>query len=651
MIYKCELLIGGYVYPVTDCIKNWEDMTVSFKRDNYDGVVRTFTDKFEFVKGARSLLLKELEDNYLKASANIVVSTRNNSWTWVERFRCALNFSTITDDGKVLSINAIDNSVASIIKARKGVQYEYLVDEVKDDIPLIYDRLEMLNNVRWIDGGTLDEEPNVSYIEFISSSSPVDVQAHTFPMYISSSEIANKNKVEVYEHSLEHYSNGLKVPPFFVALENVTIHLNFEFHIYGTGRLGATVLTSDVNVRFIKKTSDGSGYETLGNWYVYAKKYNVTQVYFNDDITLKEGESLVLLIGTGSVNAGDRLYIVDSRGFETSFQTKGDSCKFNVIRPQLMLNKLLKSINNGVDELTGVIVPSGEKRLDNTLLLAADSARQMPNAKINTSFSKFCDWMSAVFGYVYDINEKTITFRPRKDYFTNDVVKRIEDYNGYNMSVVPSLIYSQLNIGYEKKDYDSVNGRDEFRFTNHYTTGVTMTDNKMELISPYRADAYGIEFLAQKIGEDTTDDKSDTDVFFVCANNNGNEYVLDRSDSISGVISPSTMFNAMYSPTSMLEANSDYLGGFIRELSFASSEGNTDVAINGKAERRDVILDNGLFVAKEVEIETSDIEVPDNLSGVIEFEHNGETVKGYCKSTDFNYTREESAKITIILKK
>ena len=50
-----------------------------------------------------------------------------------------------------------------------------------------------------------------------------------------------------------------------------------------------------------------------------------------------------------------------------------------------------------------------------------------------------------------------------------------------------------------------MNGRDEFRFTTEYTTGIDITDNVLELISPYRADVYGIEFLSQKRGQDTTD--------------------------------------------------------------------------------------------------------------------------------------------------
>jgi len=37
-------------------------------------------------------------------------------------------------------------------------------------------------------------------------------------------------------------------------------------------------------------------------------------------------------------------------------------------------------------------------------------------------------------------------------------------------SVDTGVIYSSVNIGYDSKDYDSINGRDEFNFNNTYTT-------------------------------------------------------------------------------------------------------------------------------------------------------------------------------------
>lgn len=650
MYYKCELLIRGYIYPITDLIRNWEDITASFKRDEYNGVIRTFTDKFEFVKGARTLLLNEYKENYLNASASIVISTRNNSWTWVEQFRCPLNFATFTDDGNTVAINGVDNSVAALIKAKKGTQYEYSVSDVAEKNALRYDHLMMLNSARLIDGGQQSESnPSVSYIEFLSNYSSSNLAVYSFPVYIEGNpEIYNKNKCELVDVDFEQYTGWEDVPPFFVARDKMTVNISFSFNVHGIMDEAAT--HSSVFIRF-GKMGRNKQYVGIEHWDVYNKNYQVTNVNYNGSIELENGESLVIGIVLVSVKEGDKLYIENSTGFSMDFMSRGNINYLQVVKPSTLLNRILRSINEGKEGLNGVIIPSGEKRLDNAMLLAAESIRMMPNAKIYSSFSKFSEWMNSVFGYVYEISGNTVTFRHRNDYFKEEVVKQIKNISSYQMNVNSSLIYSQVNVGYNKKDYDSVNGKDEFRFTNIYNTGINMTDNILQLISPYRADAYGIEFLTQKIGEDTTDNSSDTDVFFVCVEEAINSYTLDRSLEISGVINPETMFNAMYAPSSFILSSFSFLGSFMSRITFASSDGNSLVKIAQNRENRNIEFDKSLISATNVEIETSDIELPDDMTGLVEFDYQGQTIQGYYMNADFTYTRTKSCKIGLVLKR
>lgn len=105
-------------------------------------------------------------------------------------------------------------------------------------------------------------------------------------------------------------------------------------------------------------------------------------------------------------------------------------------------------------------------------------------------------------------------FKHRDKLFSDNNVKDLNSsFSSFEYKVDSSRIYSLVRVGYDKQDYESMNGRDEFRFTTEYTTGIDITDNVLELISPYRADVYGIEFLSQKRGQDTTDSESDNDVF------------------------------------------------------------------------------------------------------------------------------------------
>ena len=195
----------------------------------------------------------------------------------------------------------------------------------------------------------------------------------------------------------------------------------------------------------------------------------------------------------------------------------------------------------------------------------------------------------------------------------------------FKVKVNSSLIYSLLRVGYDKQDYDSINGRDEFHFTNEYDTGITITDKALELISPLRADPYGIEFLVSKRGKDTTDNESDNDTFFVGAHlkENAESYELLREGyKVSGIISSSTRFNAMFSPRSIIDANKEYIGSFVKSLRFASSSGNSDIRINDVAENTDIELTDPLFTVSTLSISTADGGIPSDVNALVEVERN-----------------------------
>lgn len=618
MFYRCELLIDGLRYRVTDDLENWDEVKASFKRNDYDGVIRTFSNKFSFAGDARRLLLKQYDEDYLNASASIIISTRNNSWLYNERFSCALNFSTLQDNGSILQINAVDDSVASMIKAKKGTQYEYSVEEVKSPIPLVYDGLELSESAKWLStgdiyngeiGDLLDNDKYV-YANFSSNWQPMQLYTEATDINIgNATEILDQSYMAFQDQYLDgdgNVADGYKDENTIVtALKSVKLSVDINFNFFIRYQSLAWGSAHGVALRLAKIGTDNKTTTVIIEHFWTTPEETLQEKEYSEhfDVPLDKGEKLVLmcklectLIGGGSA----RVYYPmssDSR-VTVSWKNRINPVEMDVIKPDTLLNRLLKSINGEKDGLTGVIEGTGDRRLDNCMLLAAESARKIPGAKIYTSFTKFANWMSYVFGYAYDISGNTVTFRHRSKYFSDDVVKRIDDLSDYEMKVNSALVYSRIRIGFDKQDYDTANGKDEFRFTNEYTTGVTMTDNSLEMISPYRADAYGIEFLADKIGEDTTDNESDTDLFMVGvkSDSSGLKYILNRDYLMGGVLSPDTMFNAMFSPSSMVLANEAYIGSSVEMLTFASSDGNSDVGIDGMGESRDIILSKGCLL-------------------------------------------------------
>lgn len=650
MYYKCELVIGGCSYDVTDNLVNWDDVEMSFKRNDYDGVVRSFSTKFQFANGAYSLLLKQYTDNYLKSNASIVFYIRNNSWLWNEKFRCALDFSTFSHNGTTCEINAVDNSLASLIKAKKGTQYEYPVGEFKEEYKLFYDRMQMHNQANFTITGENEEESGAVMHTYVDIPQNTEDISSSLPLYIVTPDIFNKNVVEIYDEEQNNnipYSGTTPPPAFFLKCLRTFTTVNIKFDL--------VVRTFDGKglSNVILRHYDGTNYKDILRVVIPINDNYVAMKTPDEgiDIKMASGDMLFFVLNAIGATRFDFAYpIADPRYINISFVGQDEAVSIDVVKPISLLSRLLKSINGGKEGVTCEIVSGVDSRLDNTLIVAAESIRGIEDAKIYTSYTKFVKWMEAEFGFVPVVGENKVTFVHRDSLFQDVQIKDFtENSREFEYSVNSSLIYSGIKVGYDKQDYDSVNGRDEFHFTNEYLTGITLTDNVLDLISPYRADAYGIEFLAAKRGEDTTDSKSDNDIFFVGAELSGDKYKLIRIP-ISGVISPDTMFNAMYSQRYMIEANEKFIGAFTDRLEFASSEGNSDVVIDGVSEKADILISERSFTVGELSFETGDTEIPSDLSGYVVVTNGGKTYKGYLSNVSYNLGRSEAVKYTLIVK-
>ena len=653
MYYRCELLIGGMTYDATNELVNWDDVEMSFKRGDYDGVVRSFSTKFEFANGAYSLLLKEYLSNYLNSSATLVFYTRNNSWLLNEKFRCALDYSTFSYNDTTCEINAVDNSLASLIKAKKGTQYEYPVKEIKESQPLDYDRLLMNSDIKWSIPSDA-EEPNVSHVMTAYPNA-----YYTIPFYmLGQPEIATKDIVEVFDTAENRFESTESLFGEYlfknISDRDLTIRIKVKFSVFITYQRPGVSFPI-----YIRLSSYNENSKELKIYYQSAtiQTFNTYTVDIDENLTISPGEMINFNIALAKSDPIYQNFPVNFKfnsldtPLNISFSERGKSVKIDCISPKVLLNRLLRSITDK-NNVTGEIATGVDERLDMAMIVPAESIRGLPNAKIYTSYTKFANWMSTEFGFVPVIGDEKVTFVHRDTLFQDTEIKDLQDSTSdleYNVNA--GLVYSGVKVGYDKQDYDSVNGRDEFRFINEYTTGITLTDNVLELVSPYRADAYGMEFLAEKRGEDTTDSDSDNDIFFVGASLDGEKYKLVRDGyTISGVISPSTMFNAMYSQRFMIEANARYIGAFANTLEFTSSDGNSDVTINGVSERSSIVLGNKLFTVGELSVKTGDLEIPSDLTGYIRVEKNGHIYKGYVKSASYNYGRPEAVKYYSIVK-
>lgn len=264
-------------------------------------------------------------------------------------------------------------------------------------------------------------------------------------------------------------------------------------------------------------------------------------------------------------------------------------------------------------------------------------------------------------------DSQTIYFVPRTEIFAGNKTVILSNIRDLEYSVNTGIAYSSLNIGYDKQEYETECGRDEWNFSAQYTTGVDKLDKKLSLISKYRADCYGFEFLSQERAKDTKDNKSDNTVFFAyCAikvqeESRGDEETeitqsstleIDRTGStITGALS-SDVFNGEYAPYLCAKANAAYIASAMcpMTLKFASFDGNPEVSIDGVKGNADLQLNEQLFTLGEIQFSLADVDTELDVNALYEVHSNGITYRGFLKEVSFKYAKAETVKYKLIVK-
>lgn len=692
MLTKYKLLIDSIEYELQeDDLRNWDEIKCVYKRVDYGGVVRSFTSKFEFVNNAYRLLMAEFDKKGFQARATIELYVIDNNWNWNYEYACELDFASLSYDEYVLNIYAIDDSVESIIKANKSTKYEFVVGE---DIPVngtqfLFDRIKMLETATYaITGGTSEDDGSLTG-EYTTD--------FNYRLYVglTNSEIAIGNAL----HLNEDQANGDGF--MFSAMKSLDITIDYSIAVgLEEGCATLQLMRNDTLIKELHRAvsarkpwlpRDQSSIESVMNYInsdPYRKHDWATESWSGYWITVQgivwvvETDGMLgtnMWVNTGKtkaeycsieehgsitfhVNPSDKIWLrfasdsnrnykIYQSNLKFTWTSRGSAVTIDSISPDELLERLLWKMGVSMDSR----IINNDNRFRNTLILPAECIRGIPHAKIYVSFNDFCKWMETVFGYTYLINEEygIIEFKHRNKVFSsNTEIVEIEDAKDFEYKTESSVLYSSVVVGYEKKDYDSVNGRDEFNFNSSYTTGYNINGKKLELKSPFRADSYGIEFLVEKRNQDTTDNSSDKDVFFVSGVEKGGYIQTNRTPKIENSITDS-LFNGEFSPMRCVFVNAEYISlmAYSMVLSFASTEGNSNIVIDNIGMSEDLWLEDcEMLTAGELKFTCANQQIPKDLNCLIRVKSKDFIYEGFIRQVSFMLARPETVEYTIMIK-
>lgn len=909
MLCKYYLMVGSSIVDIdnqnhcidaSNMITNLSEIKASYTRSGLGGVVRKCGSRFSFAFAARDLLIKEYRSKYLKSQASIAIYAITNNWTYIKAWECPLDFSSFSWDTHLASINCLDNSAAAIIKANKSTQYEYPVAELKELSQLHYDGVKVRNEATFELCGNSVEGQSYSTSEVVGGSYCIWIP----PFNKITDKLSVNNAIQMHdqvealtagrsggwEDWLGPGPNTNTTSYFLECLQDCVVSLDFtNIKIWGYNAGMTDPYGLGLVFLLFKIPTSGWPEPLLGQIPTLRGTEHTYHCDLSGSFSLIKGEKLQLGIMRysliGATGIGTTTFYMPNDSGLAAWNGIAAPIDVDVVTPKVLLNNILESMSGSVEvlgEIKETVFDQENNRLKNTLLVASESIRGMKDAKIYSSFNKFCDFMEAEFGYVYaispcepstpgirdevlkdylefegffvaddvilsgftvpdglsykvkcsgyegyesifyayasdgkyyiawpdsdkyqeygdwfatslkvdthfrdkttdiyyytkeeaikvlheyvfdkistkefdaishfggfersivflsdtytgnveashivyasaftkflykeenayypvfngaesyntadgprkdvlfvDINDlelhedgqvyvvvnntslvkckgdvptlvkvdeaSLVTFKHRSEVFKNQVIKRIQLFTEPEYVVSSDRIHSELQIGYEKQDYDNGNnGYDEFNFTNYYTTGITIKGSTLRLVCPYRADCYGFEELAEKRGSETSSTDTDAHIFLVnvLPDKSDKKYIIDRTLKVEGAYTE-TVFNAAYAPAFMIEANKGYIGMFTQRLRFASSDGNSSIAIDGKKVSSDVKINGRLFTSGDITIRTNDIELPEDWEGIVQFDWDGYVFQGFLKSVDANFHRNEAFEYELIEK-
>lgn len=657
-MYRLNLstTVGGVTATLdaTDLLINWEDVTLSYKRDGLGGVMRAFSTQFEFAQEARDMLLAAFIADGVRAVASVEFLTRNDDYTYTTLFTCALDFSTLTYDAHRASINAVDNTIASKLKAGKSQKYQYAVTGLTTQAAT-YRHLPMLNEVSWFINGDFDEDTEKTYGHFGSVAGQPTYTC--VPLAVLGSEIAVRGSSDFDDVVLSWgKTNDIekKVVPFFTAGVACTASVSLTLD---TGVPAASSVISVFSLVLAKIETGEDGAKTLTALSTF-DVLNNRSVSLSADYALNAGDalSLYLLVTTadGALPQWTQYEIVSSRLSVTYMARDYNRVQIDALQPVTLMQALLDSIC-GVGNVTGAISTSDD-RLQHTWLMAAESIRGIGDAQIYSSWGDFCTFMDAQFGYVPEIDEalQTVTFKERRQTVFDVTLSPVHTFTAdeaqeVDISVAEDMLASRVSVGYEKQDYDSVNGRDEWRWTAEYKTGIGNSDGELSLLCKYRADVYGIEFLALTRAEQTTDKDADEDIFLADLDTVGGVFTFRTDVPVTGIIAVNDMPNGRYTQRYMALANAFVLGRFTQSLTFTAIQGNQSAVVGGVAVTSDISLTGYAHMLPYRVTFTTQLQTVFDWTRRLAVVSGGHTYEGWVQDVRFGVGRDTRVQYTLLI--
>lgn len=614
--------------PLEFTPEGWEEIEVQNARNQkYFALDRNFTLPLDFVEDGAIILKDAYYKKGLLAKVFLVISKQELYYDGAEYgyhyksyYRGAIDFTEFNHAGPKVTISITEGGPVKYIKANENAVYEIEVD-VPEVIKIKMDGVNLKGSKRFV-----VIEPTYNHGIGTDVKEMIPMQASNSEGYffnIGFAESAGSITDADYDFIQgEDLSTSDKWNGIVRDVDAITMSMHIEGAIIKR-RSGSGFWGPRVGLDVKLETSTGRLFTLFTLEHDFGPSPAAAQPWkFSLDsapVTLFRDETFFVYTVPTAFQSNNAWDWLEGTTFEYRTTDRYKTTYIKALPPLYVFKKLIEKVTGGRYQADSALLANNF----NIPITCGDAIRGIPGAKIKTSLSQFVQAKNTVHGV--GIGEIGGVVRLETKSYWVDYSDPIDLGEVTELSISPAsdYLFNLLKIGYQPQEYDDVNGRQEFNNTSQYTGPEIEETKTVELISPYRADCYGAEFLRLNLeGKTTTDSDSDNDVFMIHTNAvpvndpvEGLVYELNRDLNVgaTGLLEPDSVFNVFLSPARCLQRNGSYIRSCFykmdgENLIWQTTDKNADLAAGGVVEKANInigSLAQALFTPNILEFEAT----------------------------------------------
>lgn len=602
--------------------KGWKDMQLTWERGyTYYGVFTNYTNPFEFAQDGATILRFIYYNDGIEAKTELLIEKHTltvATWGYAEYYKGDIDFSRFNDKKNYVVIECMEGGFMAELNAKESTEYEIPVDTNANVIWVRMDGIELVGKSNW--SGLPNEvvtnsgTPKIpTYVNYLTSGQ------NLYTNYLTQILAGSTNFRIIQNHS-------------DTVTQDVTLVHDYNYNA------------------FIPMSTPSAAHFTL--LYEIARDYDnalISKIIaYQSPIALAIGSSatyvgqatnVISIPPKHSVIVSVRMYLTTGTGGAELFPSAYDCTQLGSDIELSLLNKVLPTYipairpNTLGQEITDKITTGYTFNSDqattynNYVLTSGDALRNLTNSVIKTTFEDMFKAYDCMWNTAFRTNGVDKIFIDTKASVFDTITTPYQLGEVATLEVMPltSEMFAKLDIGYNPQNYDEINGKEEFNTKYQFQSALNRVKNAKNLVSPYRADMYGIELTRANLDEKKeADNETDNDVFWIDIEDTsagtvpsgypgaGQPYYDLYRDNPSyiqaGLISPTTAFNLRLSPKRRMNEHGNVIKSVLypeltQTLTFTSSAKTTDGGVG-------LEWDNGSVVYNE-----KDSEVVNDLDG------------------------------------